>query len=80
MGRYRFLESLADRAWAIAVALLALNLAAFPENPGDAGLIDVGPLVGLWYLGVTVCMAQSLHWAGSVRVGSPRPREAPGTM
>ena len=28
----------------LAIALLGLNLAAFPENPGRAGLIDLGPL------------------------------------
>ncbi len=63
----------------IAVALLALNLSAFPQNPGDAGLIDVGPLVGLWYLGVTVRMAQSLHWAETAVVGVPGRREEAGT-
>jgi hypothetical protein len=47
----------------LAVALLGLNLAAFPENPGRAGLVDVGPLVGGWYLWVTLRMAASLRWA-----------------
>ncbi len=47
----------------IAVALLALNLAAFPRPPGDAGAIDVGPLVGLWYLAVVIAMFRSIGWA-----------------
>ena len=38
----------------VALALIALNLAAFPEPPSSAGLVDVGPLVGLWYSAVTV--------------------------
>jgi hypothetical protein len=38
----------------IALALIGLNIATFPEPPGTAGLIDVGPLVGLWYLAVTI--------------------------
>ncbi len=47
----------------LAVALIVLNLAAFPENPGAAGAVDVGPLIGLWYLWVTLRMAWSLGWA-----------------
>jgi len=47
----------------IAAALLALNLGTFPLPPGEAGLVDVGPLVGLWYLVVTVRMWRSLGWA-----------------
>lgn len=47
----------------IAAALVALNLAAFPENPGSAGSIDMGPFVGLWYLAITIRMAWSLGWA-----------------
>jgi hypothetical protein len=39
---------------AIALLLLGLNVASFPEPPADAGLVDVGPLVGMWYLAVTL--------------------------
>lgn len=52
-------------AWSglvIASALVVLNLVAFPEPPGDAGLIDLGPLVGLWYLAVAIRMLTSLPW------------------
>jgi hypothetical protein len=38
----------------IALLLLGLNVASFPEPPSDAGLVDVGPLVGIWYLAVTI--------------------------
>lgn len=47
----------------VAVLLLFLNLYSFPTPPGDAGLVDLGPLVGLWYLAVTVQAWRSLRWA-----------------
>jgi hypothetical protein len=50
---------------ALALALLALNLYSFPTPPGDAGLVDLGPFVGLWYLVVTIQVLRSLAWARS---------------
>ncbi len=47
----------------IALGLLVLNLATFPVPPGNAGLIDLGPVIGLWYLVVTVMVLRSLPWA-----------------
>jgi hypothetical protein len=47
----------------IAAALLALNLATFPSPPVNAGLLDIGPLSGLWYLFVMLRMWASLSWA-----------------
>jgi hypothetical protein len=35
-----------------ATGLLALNLVAFPYVPTEAGLVDLGPVTGLWWLGV----------------------------
>lgn len=46
----------------IAAALLAFNLATFPAPPGEAGSIDLGPLLGLWYLVVTIMLARSVGW------------------
>lgn len=39
---------------AVAVLLLSFNLAYFPEPPGEAGSIDFGPFVALWYILLTV--------------------------
>jgi hypothetical protein len=50
---------------AIAVGLLALNLYTFPTPPANAGLVDLGPAVGLWYLVVTIRVLASLGWARS---------------
>ena len=44
----------------IAVALLVLNLWTFPTPPAAKNLVDLGPLVGLWYLAVTVMMIKWL--------------------
>ena len=48
---------------AIASLLLVLNLYSFPTPPADAGLVDLGPLVGLWFLAATVQAWRSLRWA-----------------
>ncbi len=34
--------------------LLVLNIAYFPAPPGEAGSVDVGPFVALWYLVVMI--------------------------
>lgn len=45
----------------IAVLLLVLNLSTFPTPPADAGLFDAGPLVGGWYLVVTIAAWRGLR-------------------
>ncbi|HLO16572.1 MAG TPA: hypothetical protein VK206_17195 [Anaerolineales bacterium] len=34
--------------------LLIFNIATFPKPPDTAGFVDLGPLVGLWYLVIYV--------------------------
>ena len=38
----------------VAVALYVLNFATFPEPPASSGLVDLGPLIGLWYAAVSI--------------------------
>lgn len=42
--------------------LLIFNLATFPIPPGDAGLVDLGPAAGLWYLAAALMILRSLKW------------------
>ena len=46
----------------IALALLVLNIYSFPIPPAESGSIDLGPLVALWYLAVTIGIAMSFKW------------------
>lgn len=50
---------------AIAIVLLFLNLLTFPNPPADAGYFDAGPLVGLWYLAVSIRAGVSLTWTAT---------------
>jgi hypothetical protein len=47
---------------ALAAAVLASNLATFPTPPAEAGLLDVGPAIGVWYLAATILMWRSMPW------------------
>ena len=38
----------------LAAALFVLNFTTFPTPPASEGLVDLGPLVGLWYAAVSV--------------------------
>lgn len=58
----RFGRGFAVSGLLLAVLLLAFNFYAFPEPPSEINLVDLGPLVGLWYLVVTVQMWRSLSW------------------
>lgn len=48
---------------AVAVGLLGLNIATFPTPPGEAGLVDLGPAVALWYVAVSIQLARRLRRA-----------------
>lgn len=38
----------------IGILGLLFNYAAWPANPGNAGLVDLGPLAGIWYLAACI--------------------------
>ena len=42
--------------------LLVLNLASFPDPPGEAGSVDLGPVSGAVYLFVSIRVLRSLSW------------------
>lgn len=47
----------------IAAPLTALNLATAPTPPDMVGLVDLGPVIGLWYLAIAIQMFRSFKWA-----------------
>lgn len=47
----------------LGIVLLYLNLWTFPTPPAEAGSLDIGPFVGLWYLAMTLMVLRSLKWA-----------------
>lgn len=53
----------------LAAVTLAVNLYAFPNPPGSASGtgVDLGPLIGLWTLIVSVQMLRSLSWIEQIR-------------
>jgi len=40
----------------IGIALLTLNIITAPNPPGSAGLVDLGPFAGLWFMVVSIQM------------------------
>lgn len=50
-----------------AAGLLALNLVAFPYTPSEAGLVDLGPVTGVWWLLVIVLQIRRMR-RGRVRL------------
>jgi hypothetical protein len=61
----RFGRILAVSGASIAIGLIVINLAIFPEPPGHSGVIDLGPLIGVWYVIVSVRLARSGRWIAS---------------
>ena len=59
LGRRGFGAWFAVPGLLIGSTLLIFNIATFPNPPDTAGLVDVGPLVGLWYLVVYVRLGVS---------------------
>lgn len=48
---------------ALGILVLVLNLLTFPTPPAEAGSVDVGPFIGLWYLASSVQAWRSIAWA-----------------
>jgi hypothetical protein len=46
----------------IGAGLIVVNFIPFPLPPANAGLFDPGPVIGVWYLAVTIQMARSVGW------------------
>lgn len=46
----------------ISIALITLNAMSFPVPPADSGLFDMGPVVGLWYLVITISIIINFKW------------------
>lgn len=63
LGHPRFRWFFGVPGMLIGSLLLIFNLLPFPTPPSSAGLIDLGPLVGLWYLAATIQTWRSLGWA-----------------
>lgn len=59
----RFRWPFAGPGLALGILVIVLNLLPFPTPPAEAGSVDVGPFVGLWYLAATVQTWRSLTWA-----------------
>lgn len=49
----------------LGAALLFNNIYFFPLPPAEAGSIDFGPFVAMWYVAVSVMMLRSLSWTGN---------------
>ena len=59
----RFGRTLGASGLALALALVVVNLATFPDPPAAVGWLDVGPFAAIWYLVVTARVFASLRWA-----------------
>ncbi|MFC2084969.1 hypothetical protein ACFLS9_07930 [Bacteroidota bacterium] len=53
----------------ISLLMIVFNILTFPVPPAESYLIDLGPLVGLWYLAVTIRIIFSFNWINE-RIGN----------
>jgi hypothetical protein len=53
----------------ISILLISFNAISLPNPPANAGLIDMGPFIGLWYLALTIIMISSLKWVDAKTIG-----------
>ena len=59
----RFGKIIGSLGIVLATLALAFNLYYFPTPPADAGSIDWGPFVALWFVAVFVMMVRAEKWA-----------------
>lgn len=59
----RFGRVFAATGLVVGAGLILLNIYSFPSSPSRVGFFDPGPVVGLWYLAVTIQMSRSIRWA-----------------
>ncbi len=62
---------------ALGALLLVLNIATFPTPPAEAGLVDVGPFVALWY--VVLCVWVLVAARAMARPGRRERGSVPGS-
>ena len=58
----RFRWPFAAPGLAVGSLVIMLDLLPFPVPPADAGSVDIGPVVGLWYLAATIQAWRSIPW------------------
>ena len=61
-GHPRFHKIFALVTGLLGAGLLVLNLWTYPIPPGSAGSVDLGPLVGAWYLVISLRVLSSRKW------------------
>ena len=71
LGDPRFGRRFAVPGIAVAAGLYVLNFATFPTPPASEGLVDLGPLVGLWYAAVSVQALRLRRATGGRDAGGP---------
>lgn len=54
----------------VGAGIFVTNFLTFPIPPSEGGLIDLGPVMGLWYLAVGIKLILSLKWVDE-RLGLP---------
>lgn len=73
----RFGIALGGTTMLAGLLLLVLNLWTFPIPPGDSGLFDAGPFVGLWFLVLFLRVLFSVKWWNNrYVVTAPMPEKA----
>ncbi|MCP4605690.1 MAG: hypothetical protein GY847_35085 [Proteobacteria bacterium] len=55
----------------ISLLLMVFNLVTFPTPPGQSGLVDLGPILGLWYFVVGIQVVRSIKWADRILEQAP---------